>query len=155
MINPHDSIRCMNVLSRMYQFHYLDMSDVMKDFIEDATQLGTYRGPMFYALHNIPQDEVMLGEFFLPLEEPVADAGDELTFHSYYSIENLLGISILGQFETNTEVAYRLLIDYMTEHNLRQNTPFYHIFNVDDTMQQVSIKVGGTAEQRSIEDVWK
>nr|WP_286181020.1 hypothetical protein [Bacillus sp. ISL-37] len=46
----------------------------MKDFINDiAQQKVSIRGPLFYSINNVPLDEVISGEFFIPIREDSID----------------------------------------------------------------------------------
>ncbi|MDX8360754.1 DUF5085 family protein [Cytobacillus sp. IB215316] len=154
MINHNDSIRCTNVISRKYRFHYKEMEAALSDFTNDVVKLNaTIKGPLFYSLNNIPKDEIMNVEFFMPVKEDKVDIYDDMLFQSYFNIENTISICIHNEFETNTEVGYKILFDYMEQKHLRQVTPIFHVMSGDQTMQYVFIKIGVT--QEDIKEIWK
>ena len=143
MINPNDSIRFSNVLSRSYRFHYLDMNEALEDFLHDVGSLkATVRGPLFYSIHNVPHDEIVNAEFYLPMEDDWIKPVDDMRFHSYFSIENMVSLCIAENIEAKTEAAYKLLFDYLEEHELEQATPIFHVVSGDETFQYSFIKIG-------------
>ncbi|CAM3958484.1 DUF5085 family protein [Mesobacillus thioparans] len=143
MINPQDHIRYKNVISRKYRFHYQEMDEVMKDFINDvAQQKASIRGPLFYSINYVPFDEVINGEFFIPIREDFIDLLEDQFFHSYFSIENTASITIHNRFEENTQVAYALLLEFLEQNKKEQVTPFFHVISGDETLQYMHIKVG-------------
>lgn len=125
MINNQDSIRYRNVLSRKYRFHYSDMNKAIEDFMEKLSELkATGKGPFFYSLNNVPMDEIMNVEFFMPVREDYVDTKDIMEFHSYFSIENMISHSIYDKVEQNTELVYRLLLDYIEENELQRGDSY-------------------------------
>ena len=143
MINPHDYIRYKNVISRRYQFHYDEMNQVMADFEKDVRKLNvTLNGPLFYSINNVPMDEILLAEFFMPIEEEQIEVMDDMYFHSYFSIEDMVSLSIFDQFETKTEMAYAALFQYIEENDARQVTPIFHTVLGDETFPYMFIKIG-------------
>ncbi|MFZ7946300.1 MULTISPECIES: DUF5085 family protein [Bacillaceae] len=143
MINPNDSIRFANVLSRKYRFHYLDMNEALEDFLHDiGSHKGTVRGPLFYSIHNIPSDEVINAEFYMPMEEDWIEPMADMRFHSFYSIENMISLCIAENLEVKTEAAYKLLFEYMKEYSLEQATPIFHVISGDENFQYSFIKIG-------------
>lgn len=143
MVNPNDSIRFTNVVSRKYRFRYKDMEEVMKDFINDLMkQKVTLKGPLFYSINNVPKHKKINAEFFMPIKEDTVTLMEDMSFHSYFSIENMISYCLYSNFETDTELAYRILIDYMKENKLNQVTPIFHVLSGDRTLQYAFIKVG-------------
>lgn len=152
MINPEDYIRYRNVISRKYQFYYKEMEKVLQEFVEDIVKVGaTIKGPLFYSIHNVPHDEVLYAEIFMPVEEDRVKVMDDMQFHSYYSIEDMISICVFGDFATKTEFAYRMLIDYIEEHKLAQTTPIYHVVSGDESFSYMLIKTG-VIEQEVLEE---
>ena len=143
MINPNDHIRYRNVVSRKYRFHYQDMEEVISDFLHDIDKIkATVKGPLFYSLNNVPKDEIVHVELFMPVEEDYLSIMDDMYFHSYYSIEDMVSLTIFSNFERDTEVAYAELMNYIEEKGLRQTTPIFHVIAGDTTMQYTFIKMG-------------
>ena len=84
-----------NVLSRKYRYHYLDMNEVLEDFLHDVGSLkATVRGPLFYSIHNVQHDEIVNAEFYMPMKEDWIEPPDDIRFHSYFSIENMVSLCI-------------------------------------------------------------
>ncbi|ADU31802.1 DUF5085 family protein [Evansella cellulosilytica] len=147
MINPMDSIRYKNVVSKRYQVYYRDLDSVIEEFVtEIVEQEGTLKGPLFYSLNNIPLDEIMQIELFMPIEEDDMALLDGQYFHSYFSVEDMISLCLFDEFETKTEIAYRALIDYIEEQQLKQITPIFHVVSGDETLQYMFIKIGVTID---------
>ncbi|MFF2449082.1 DUF5085 family protein [Neobacillus sp. NPDC058068] len=143
MINPNDSIRFSNVLSRKYRFHYLDMNEALEDFLNDVGSLkAAVRGPLFYSIHNVPLDEMVNAEFYMPMEDDWIEPRDDMRFHSYFSIENMVSLCPAENIEAKTEAGYKLLFDYIEEHKLEQATPIFHVISGDENFQYSFIKIG-------------
>lgn len=102
------------------------MEEVIQEFITEILDSnGTLKGPLFYSLNNIPKDEIIHIELFMPIEEDMIPLRENQLFHSYFSVEDMISVCLFQTFETRTEVAYRVLIDYMEEHHLKQITPIF------------------------------
>ena len=154
MINPNDTIRHTNVVARKYRFHYKDFDENLTDFMNDiVAQNLTIKGPLFYSINNVPMDEIMNVEFFMPIHEDRVEGMENTYFHSYFNIENMISICVHTNVEVNTEVGYRLLLDYMETKHLQQVTPVFHILSGDRTFQYVFIKMG--TAPIPMDQVWK
>ena len=154
MVNSYDSIRFRNVISKRYRFYYEDMGKVMEEFINDIVKKNiSLKGPVFYSLNNVPMDKMMNVELFMPVIQDKVEIDDDMFFHSYFSIENMISVYMYANFEQNTEIAYRMLLDYIDENNLKQATPIFHVLSGDKTMQYAFIKVGVTdkKEEKQVE----
>lgn len=149
MINPNDHIRFSNVVSRKYQFHYHNMDEVMTDFLNDIINIkASIKGPLFYSINNIPLDEIVYAEFFMPLEEDDRlEIMDDMSFHSYFSIEEMISCCLFQNFERDTEFAYKKLLDYMEQNGQTQVTPIFHVISGDETLQYMIIKIGISKEK--------
>ena len=147
MINPHDTIKLTNVISRKYRFYYRDFEKYLKDFIDDVASLQvTVKGPLVYSLHNVPLDEMMNVEFFMPVEQEKVEIIADMNFHSYFFIDSMISTIDLSNAEASTEVAYASLFHYMEEYQLRQATPIFHVVSGDHTLQYTTIKIGTAKE---------
>lgn len=143
MLNNQDSIRYRNVLSKKYRFHYKDMEKAIEDFMTKVSELkATVKGPLLYSLNNLPMDEMMNVEFFMPVKEDFIDTKEIMDFHSYYNIENMISQSLYNNVEQNTELVYRIMLDYIEEHDLEQVTPIFHVMSGDRSFPYVFIKIG-------------
>jgi effector-binding domain-containing protein len=143
MINPQDHIRYSNVVSRKYRFHYHDLNMAINDFIGNMINLAvTFKGPLFYSVNNVPMEEKVNIELFMPIEEDGIGKAENFQFHSYYSIEDMVSITIHNNIEQETQIAYKLLLEYIEGNGLQQATPIYHIVSGDQDFQYVMIKIG-------------
>lgn len=143
MINPSDAIRYTNVLSKNFRFHYKNIDSIMKQFLNEVIQQrATIKGPLFYSINNVPMDEMVEADFFMPIEEDSVEVMKDYYFHSYYDIEDMLSICLFDHFERDTEIAYHMLLEYMEQNGLNQTTPFFHIITGDESLQYIFIKVG-------------
>ncbi|THF73930.1 DUF5085 family protein [Cohnella fermenti] len=143
MVNPSDSIRHTNVLSKRYRFHYTEMERALEQFTSEVDRLqASPKAPLFYSLNNVPMDEFMNVEFFLPVQEDRVDVRDDMIFHSYFSVEDMISCSIHTHIEAYTEVAYRILLEYIKQKELLQATPVFHVLSGDRTLPYLSLKIG-------------
>lgn len=142
MIFMKDNMRYERVLSKNYEFHYKDMKEYLQQFLEEVKALGVHpSGPLFYALNNVPRDERMKVEFFIPVKEEV-DTKGKMKFHSYYSVENMMSMRILNDFEEKTGEAYSAMTKFMNASEMNQITPPYHIIDRAGEYQFVTLKIG-------------
>lgn len=149
MINPNDSIRFTNVISKKYHFYYEDMDKAIKEFLNNIDRKGAIiKGPLFYSLNNIPMDKMMDVELFMPIEQDKLEIDKDMCFYSYFSIENMVSIYIYANFEKNAEIAYAALLNYIDENKLKQITPIFHVLSGDQTMQYVIIKIGTISDEK-------
>lgn len=131
MIKIDESIRFQNVLSYHTSFHYRDMQKELERFYTLIDELKLKKeGPLFYALYNVPKDEIMDVDFFMPIREMVTETG-ELMFHSYYSVENMMATYVFGDYENQMEGAYASLLAFLEQSKLETTTPFYHLIDKD------------------------
>ncbi|MCK6256350.1 DUF5085 family protein [Fictibacillus sp. KIGAM418] len=148
MIAEDQSIAYSNVVSKEYFFHYSEMDDVIKDLLSEIAKAHlTIKGPMFYALKNIPKDENMYIELFMPVHEDKIPSSESLTFRSYYYVDEMLMKRFTGNYETLTEIVYAELFQYMVDNNLNLSSPIYHIFGGDESLQYVDVKISVFSEE--------
>ncbi|WP_062239459.1 DUF5085 family protein [Fictibacillus sp. FJAT-27399] len=148
MIAEDQSIAYTNVVSKEYYFHYSDMENAIEDFIAEIENANlTIKGPLFYALKNIPTDENMYIEMFMPVRESKIPSSDSIMFRSYYYVDDMLMKRFTGNYEKLTEYVYAEMLQYMDEHNLNLASPIYHIFNGDESLQYVDIKISVISEE--------
>lgn len=153
MINPNDQIQLCNVVSHRYHIHSTQMEETLKQFFNEVEQAGaTVNGSFFYAIHNVPFDEMLQLEVFVSIEENHFEK-QNFRFHSYYSIDDMISINVVNNFEQYTEKAYVLLFEYLQQHQLLQNTAIYHVVHNDVSFPYMTIKIG--TKKQSNESVWK
>ena len=142
-INPKDNIKLSNVVSKKYKFHIKDMEKILFSFLKEIDNNNLIpQGLCFYTINNIPLDEIIEGEFFISVKNELVDELNGLEFQTYFSIENMISTCIYGDFESNTEKAYYVLLKYIEENNLTQITPIFNVMAGDRELQYVYIKVG-------------
>lgn len=155
MVLLGDSIRYTNVLSKKYSFHHHDMNEVIEGFFDDIVKsTATVKGPFFYSINNVPTDEIVYAEFFMPVEQNDVDVPEGMFFHSYFNIEDMVTFCVYERVEEATEIAYGHLIAYIHQNRLRQVTPIFHVVSGDHSLQYVSIKIGIAPAEKE-EPVWK
>ena len=154
MINPHDAIKLTNVVSRKYRFYYRDLERYLAEFIQDIFSLNlTIKGPLIYSLHNVPMDEMMNVEFYMPVAQDRVETPPDMDFHSYFFIGPMISTVDLVNSEASMEAAYASLFHYMEQNHLRQVTPIFHVASGDETLQYMTVKIG--AAKKDIEEIWK
>lgn len=143
MVNPNDSIRFRNVISKRYKLYNKDIAEVMEAFLTEVSKINiNIKGPLFYSINDVPNNDIMEMEFFIPIKEDKAEVYDDMDFHSYFSIENMISESIFHDFEKNTEITYTILNEYLKQNKLIQVTPIFHVISGDQTLQYAFIKIG-------------
>ncbi|WP_138755913.1 DUF5085 family protein [Paenibacillus sinopodophylli] len=155
MVLLGDSIRYTNVISKKYRYHYNEMNAIMESFVTDIIKINaTVNGPLFYSINNVPMDEMVEAEFFMPVIENQVDVIEDMHFHSYFNIEDMITYCVYNEVETTTEIAYGYLLEYIKQNHLRQVTPIFHILSGDHSLQYVFIKIGIVPEEKK-EPVWR
>ncbi|WP_455717728.1 DUF5085 family protein [Anaerosporobacter sp.] len=143
MIRLMDSIRYQNVVAKNYYFHYSNMIEVLEDFYTMLEENHLHpKGSLFYAMHNIPLDENMETTFFMPIREYEIPDIKNVTFYSYYDIEEMVSTIVYEDPMTHMEEGYGRLVYYMKKNNLKQVTPIYHVIKGDKQFPYVEIKIG-------------
>ncbi|MGG0240022.1 DUF5085 family protein [Bacillus rhizoplanae] len=148
MIIEGQSIAYTNVVSKEYYFHYEDMEEAIEDFMSEIAKANlTVKGPMFYALKNIPSDENMYVELFMPVNEDKIPASETIQFRSYYYVDEMLMKRYTGDYEKLTEYVYAEMLQYMEDNNLNLASPIYHVFSGDESLQYVEVKIAVYSEE--------
>lgn len=148
MINPTDSIKYRNVVSRKYIFHANDIEQAFKEFLEDVAQTqADIKGPLFYSINNVPTEKLVKAEFFIPVRDEKIELEEDMLFHSYFEISGMISNYLFFEFEKTAEIGYARLFDYMEENRLRQVTPIFHILSGDKSFQYVKIAIGVASEE--------
>ena len=143
MIYTEDFLRYSNVISKKYEFYYEEAPKVLADFKKELEALKVHcKGPLFYALLNIPTDSNVIMEYFMPVQEDYVKVPENMSFHSYYSVDQMMSILLSESFETETEFAYASLIEFLRQSNKTQVTPFYHVVLGENGTKFLQIKVG-------------
>lgn len=142
MVVEYETIEYRNVVMSTYDIHVSQFEMALEDFNEKLTDAHlTVKGPLFYALYNIPFDERMLIDIYMPVEQSNVPKDTDLTFQSYFYIDQMLMTRVKGQFEANTEKAYDELFRHVMENGYKISSPIFHILRGDDEMQWVEIKI--------------
>ena len=142
MVIENEKVMYKNVVSHTYYIHYQQFELALDDFNEKLTKAKcTVKGPLFYGLHNMPTDEKMLVELFMPIEQSYIEDPGELVFQSYFHLDNMLMTRVKGKFEINTEFSYEDILMHAVEQNYLLTSPMYHIFKGDEDLHWVELKM--------------
>ena len=118
------------------------MKEAIEDFMSEISKANlTIKGPMFYALKNIPSDGNMYIELFMPVNEDKIPMSETLQFRSYYYVDEMLMKRYTGDYEKLTEQVYGEMLQYMEDNNLNLASPIYHVFSGDESLQYVEVKI--------------
>ncbi|MGN0144719.1 MAG: DUF5085 family protein [Clostridium sp.] len=144
MINIYDDIRLTNVISKEYYFNYRDFEDVMEDFLDIIGELNVkIKGFPFYSINKFPKkNEYVVMEFYISVTDSYVDVPEDMKFHSYFSIEDMISITVFNDYEKNAKKAYKELKKFAKKNKLKQITPFFNVIGGDDTLQYNILKVG-------------
>lgn len=147
MVIEDETLMYRNVVWHTYEIHYSDFDKVIDDFDNKLVAAGlTINGPLFYALHNPPLEEVMLIDMFIPVEQNDVSPQTNLRFQSYYFIDQMLMTRVTGDVEKETEASYEKLFRFIIQNDMQIVSPIYHIFRGDDELQWVDLKVKAILE---------
>lgn len=121
-----------NVVSSRERFHYGELASRFEEFTSAIAQKGyDPKGPFFYSLNNVPMDEMVDIEIFLPIRQGTFDDEPGLLFHSYFEVSPLLRGVVTGDFENRTEQVYAQLLGTLDANGLEINSPFFHVVQSD------------------------
>lgn len=150
MIIEYETMMYKNVVWHTYEIHYSQLQRALDDFGEKLLQAKlTITGPLFYALNNIPLDEIMLIDIYMPVEQSYVSKDVDLHFQSYFYIDQMLMTRVKSDFEVNTEFAYQELLQYAIDKEYQVISPIFHIMRGDDEMQWVELKAKVYSEQEA------
>ena len=122
-----NKIAFQNVVRQRLSFHYSEMEEHLEQFIKGIVEAGyQFKGPFFYSLNNVPLNEVIEIELFMPISNDLFSLKG-YNFSTYFEISNLLKTIIKGDLKTLTEIEYAKLIIAMEKNDLEMVTPFYHV----------------------------
>ncbi|RIJ63198.1 DUF5085 family protein [Rummeliibacillus sp. POC4] len=142
MVVDFETMMYKNVVWHTYEIHFSQFELVMEDFNEKLVKANlTIAGPLFYALHNIPFDEKMLIDIYIPVEQTHIPKDSDLFFQSYFYIDEMLMTRVRDNFEVKTEKAYDELFQYAIRNDYQINSPIFHILRGDDEGEWVELKV--------------
>ncbi|WP_018662586.1 DUF5085 family protein [Heyndrickxia acidiproducens] len=142
MVVEYETIAYRNVVWHTYDIHVSQFEMALEDFNEKLTAAHlTVKGPLFYVLYNIPFDERMLIDIYMPVEQSNIPKDSDLTFQSYFYIDQMLMTRVKGQFASDTEKAYDELFRHVIENDEKISSPIFHILRGDEEIQWVEIKI--------------
>lgn len=122
-----NKIAFQNVVRQRLSFHYSEMEEHLEQFVKGIVEASyQLKGPFFYSLNNVPLNEVIEIELFMPISNDLFSLKG-YNFSTYFEISNLLKTIIKGDLKTLTEIEYAKLIIAMEKNDLEMVTPFYHV----------------------------
>lgn len=136
-----EKIGYQNVVSKQEKIFYRKLDNFFQEFLDGISESKKHlRGPMMYSLNNVPTDEMVDIEVFMPIYESEFKK-EGYKFSSYIEIENLLQTTIKKNYEESAEQAYGELLIALEENLLEINTPFYHILPMNE-YEEVKLLIG-------------
>lgn len=154
MIVDYDELMYKNVVWHSYEIYYKDFEKALEDFNKKLVEAElTVKGPLFYSLNNIPLDEIMQVDIYMPVEQAYVPKDVDLNFQSYLYIDQMIMTRVKGDFETNTEFAYDKLLKHAMEYEFKIVSPIYHIMRGDDEMQWIELKAKVYSEMDFYDDL--
>lgn len=156
MVNPYDQLQASNVISKTYTFHYKQWDTYLSEFLKEISSMGvTIKGPLFYSINNVPKDEIVKVEFFMPVEEYLPSLDSDMVYRSYFGFDNMVSITDFSHDETETitEEIYARLLYYINTNQLQQITPIFHVLSGDEEFTYTIVKIG--VEEKENADAWR
>jgi hypothetical protein len=131
-----------NVVSCRSTFHYGELAERVDCFASALDDKGCDpNGPFFYSLNNVPLDEIVDLEMFIPIQQDAFASEEGFRFHSYFEVSPLLRGIVKGDFEAQTEMVYAQLLATLEANDLEINSPFFHVVG-KDVSPYASVYVG-------------
>ncbi|MFF2753563.1 DUF5085 family protein [Psychrobacillus sp. NPDC058041] len=137
MIAKNHQISYRNVASKLYALLPKEIDSAIKSFHMILTSNGYHpTGSIFFSISD-PKDEVMSVELFLPIDENYFSLPkeEEINFQSYFSVDNLLMVRVIDDFEVQFPVKYSELFEYLKNHQRIQKTPVFIQFKKTNSNQ--------------------
>ncbi len=128
MIVENHQIAYRNVASKLYNFLPEEIDIAFNDFDLILTGHGYHpTGQLFFSIISDPTAEIMTAQIFLPVKESHFSLlkEEEVSFSSYFSVDNLLMTRVTEEYEVQSQVKYWELFSYMEAHNMTQKTPVF------------------------------
>lgn len=130
-----------NVVRKRMSFHYSELEKHLEQFVSGVVDAGyQLKGPFFYSLNNVPLNEIVDIEMFMPVSNDIFQL-EGYKFSTYFELNNLLKTVVRGDFASMTEVGFAKLIVSLEENDLEMATPFYHVIPKDG-LQYLELLVG-------------
>lgn len=127
-VTAHERLAYQNVVSSRATFHYSELAERFDRFVSRIAAKGCDpTGPFFYSLNNVPMEELVDIEMFLPIQQHTFHAEEGLVFHSYFEVSPLLRGVVKGDLENQTELVYAHLLATAESNDWQINSPFYHL----------------------------
>ncbi|WP_054950396.1 DUF5085 family protein [Numidum massiliense] len=148
MIVENHVIAHRNVASKLYRFVPEEIDLAMTDFDTILREHGYHtNGTLFFTIMSDPTAEIMTAELFLAIEEDDFDVDpeEEIQFHSYFFVDQMLMTRITADFNEQSQVQYWALIDYINKHDMSQRTPIFVVYkrsNAGEPYVEMSVGVG-------------
>ncbi len=141
MIVENETIMYKNVVWHSYEIHNSQFEKAVKDFNEKLVEANlTIVGPLFYGLKNIPDEEILAVDIYMPVEQSYIAEGGDLNFQSYFYIDDMIMTRVKGDVEVNTESVFDEFLRYAIDKDYAIVSPIFHIIRGDDETQWVELK---------------
>lgn len=132
-----------NVVRKRLSFHYSELEKHLEQFVSGIVDTGyQLKGPFFYSLNNVPLNEIVDIEMFMPVSNDIFHL-EGYKFSTYFELNNLLKTVVKGDFSSMTEVGFAKLVVSIEVNGLEIATPFYHVLPKDG-LQYLELLVGYT-----------
>ena len=143
MILMKDGIYKQNVISKKDMFYIKDMKSHLALFMNHIRDMKvTPKDKVFYMIGDVPNEEIMKVEFFIPIREEVNTSVSGIRFHSYFGIDNMMSIRVKLDKDGVVMAVYRDLIDTINARGMIRTTGFFHVLSEARGEHYITIKVG-------------
>lgn len=127
MIQENVSLQYRNVVAKKYKIHYSKISSCLNEFVNTLkARKMKLTGEMFYSTLDITKNAEIEIEFFVSVLMKTSLPDDTYRFYSYYQIDNMISEVIKENFETEVEMAYAKLLQYISNNKKEMISPFYN-----------------------------
>ncbi|MEF9917395.1 MAG: DUF5085 family protein [Lachnospiraceae bacterium] len=142
MIYDKDCICRMNVYSKIYKGHYLEMKSFFEDYADIIMKHHLRRdGEMFYTFNQLTETLDVELEIFQATKEYISVLDTNVRFYSYYCIENMLSTVITNDFD-KIQLNYAEIVEYMRAQNRVESSNTYTEIHSNGTQKYIILKIG-------------
>ncbi len=141
-MNNYDSIRYMNVYSKVYSMSFREMDGAFKDFYSICQKHGMkLMGHVFYSVNKLEENDKMEIEIFFPAEKRVDVPVGQLRYRNYFIVENMISAVVEGKLEVNMQKAYASMVKYAASKKRKLIMPFFNEIHRTGKKAYVLVKV--------------
>ncbi|CAD5900925.1 DUF5085 domain-containing protein [Carnobacterium maltaromaticum] len=154
MIAEGQKLMFKNVVSKIYNFHESEISEVLQQFTEEIEANDLHpNGPFFYSINSDLTKKEVLAEFFVPVMENYKEFSDEyLEFQTYFFVDQMIMTRLEGDFEEEVGTKIVELIEYAHNNKMETTSPVFFKINQFEEQTFLEIYLGATRMPETVQE---